>query len=111
MLRSIPAGGDAYMIKRVMMDKIDSDAETILRNCLAVMNRPGKILVVDPMLPDGTEPHPNWLTDILMMVTQGGRCRTEADFRDLFRAVGLRMTRVVATRSPNFILEAVPMSA
>jgi O-methyltransferase domain len=30
MLSSVPAGGDAYMIKRVMMDKIDSDAEIIL---------------------------------------------------------------------------------
>jgi O-methyltransferase domain len=105
MLRSVPAGGDAYMIKRVMMDKIDRDAETILRNCLSVMNGAAKILVVDPMLPAGTDPHPNWLTDIFMMVTQGGRCRTEADFRNLFNAAGLRMTQVIATRSPNFILE------
>jgi len=27
MLHSVPAGGDVYMIKRVMMDKTDSDAE------------------------------------------------------------------------------------
>jgi hypothetical protein len=72
------------------------------------MNGAAKILVVDPMLPAGTDPHPNWLTDIFMMVAQGGRCRTEADFRNLFNAAGLRMTQVIATRSPNFILEGRP---
>jgi hypothetical protein len=111
MLHSVPAGGDAYMIKRVMMDKTDSDAETILHNCLSTMNAAGKILVIDPMLPAGAEPHPNWLTDIFMMVAQGGRCRTEVDFRNLFDAVGLTTARVVATRSPNFILEGVRAAA
>jgi O-methyltransferase domain len=38
MLRSVPAGGDVYMIKRVMMDHTDSDAKAILRNCLSGMN-------------------------------------------------------------------------
>ena len=111
MLHFVPAGGDVYMIKRVMMDKTDSDAEIVLRNCLSTMNAEGKILVIDPMLPAGTGPHPNWLTDILMMVAQGGRCRTEVDFRNLFDAVGLKLARVVATRSPNFILEGVRMTA
>ena len=111
MLHSVPTGGDAYMIKRVMMDKTDGDAETILRNCLSTMNAAGKILVVDPMLPAGTEPHPNWLTDIFMMVSQGGRCRTEVDFHNLFDVVGLTLARVVATRSPNFILEGVRITA
>jgi hypothetical protein len=111
MLRSVPAGGDVYMIKRVMMDKTDSDAELILRNCLSGMNAMGKILVIDPMLPAGNDPHPNWLTDILMMVAQGGRCRTELDFGKLFDGVGLTLARVVATRSPNFILEGIPTTA
>jgi hypothetical protein len=108
MLQSVPAGGDAYMIKRVMMDKSDRAAETVLRNCFSAMNAASKILVVDPMLPASTEPHPNWLTDIIMLSAQRGRCRTEADFRNLFNAVGLTLSRVVATRSPNFILEGVP---
>jgi hypothetical protein len=107
MLRSVPAGGDVYMIKRVMMDKPDRDAETVLRNCLAAMNAGGKILVIDPMLPAGAEPHPNWLMDIIMLTVLKGRCRSEGDFRNLFHAVGLTLARVVATGSPNFLLEAV----
>jgi O-methyltransferase len=111
MILSVPAGGDAYMIKRVMMDRCDDDAKMILNNCLSRMNAGAKILVIDPMLPDGTEPHPNWLTDMFGLAITGGQCRSEAEFRDLFDAVGLKLTRVVATRSPNFILEGVCAAA
>jgi hypothetical protein len=111
MLNSVPTGGDVYVIKRVMMDRHDDDAETILRNCLSAMNAGGKILVVDPMLPSDTEPHPNWLTDMISLTVTGGRCRTEAEFRKLFDAVGLTLVRVVATRSPNFILEGIRATA
>jgi O-methyltransferase domain len=111
MLNAVPAGGDAYMIKRVMMDRLDGEAKVILNNCLSRMNAGGKILVVDPMLPAGTEPHPNWLIDMICLTISGGRCRTEAEFCNLFDEVGLTMTRVVTTRSPNFILEAVRTAA
>jgi O-methyltransferase domain len=107
MLHSVPAGGDAYMIKRVIMDNRDGDAKAILSNCLSQMNAGGKIVVIDPMLPSGAEPHPNWLTDMFGLAITGGQCRSEAEFRNLFDAVGLTLTRVVATRSPNFILEGV----
>lgn len=94
-----------------MMDKSDGDAETVLRNCLSTMDAAGRILVIDPMLPAGNQPHPNWLTDIMMLILQGGRCRREADFRVLFETVGLTLARVVPTRSPNFILEGVRANA
>jgi hypothetical protein len=42
-----------------------------------------------------------------MLVLTGGRCRTEVEFRDLFSASGLALTRVIATRSPNFVVEGV----
>ena len=105
MLQSVPAGGDAYLIKRVMMDKTDDEAITVLRNCIAAMNTAGRILVIDPMLPRDAEPHLNWFTDMLMLVVTRGRCRTEAEFRDLFNAAGLTLERVIPTRSSNFILE------
>jgi len=107
MLRSVPAGGDVYMIKRVIMDRHDKDAHTILRNCLSELGEGGKILVVDPMLPADTEPHPNWLTDMFGLAITGGQCRSEQEFRNLFDAIGLTLARVAATRSPNFILEGV----
>jgi hypothetical protein len=80
MLRSVPAGGDVYMIKRVIMDRHDKDAQTILRNCLSELGEGGKILVVDPMLPADTEPHPNWLTDMFGLAVTGGNVGRNRSF-------------------------------
>jgi hypothetical protein len=107
MLHSVPAGGDAYIIKRVFMDRRDNDVQSILCNCLAEMAEGGKILVIDPMLPSAVEPHPNWLVDIFGLAITGGQCRSEQEFRTLFDLVGLTLARVVPTRSPNFLLEGV----
>ncbi len=65
-LTAVPTGGDLYMIKRVMMSFSDRDAGKILSNCRAAMRSNGKVLVIDPMLPDGSKPHYNRLTDLLM---------------------------------------------
>ena len=105
MLESVPAGGDCYVIKRVLMDHTDEEAIAVLQNCCAAITAGGRILVIDPMLPGANAPHPNWIIDMQMLVVHGGACRTEAQFRSLFDLAGLRVSRVVATSSPNFILE------
>ena len=106
-LNAVPTGGDIYMIKRVMMSFSDDDAGRILSNCRAAMRPDGKVLVIDPMLPDGSKPHYNRLTDLLMLVVAGGRCRSEAEFRSLFDAAGLSVTQVIAAGASNFIIEGV----
>ena len=105
MMHSVPPGGDVYIIKRVMMDLNDDEAVHVLGNCISAMKRDGKILILDPMLPDGTVPHPNRLVDLHMLNVTRGQCRTEGQFRELYKASGLTLTRTIATRSPNFILE------
>jgi hypothetical protein len=106
-LEAVPTGGDLYMIKRVMMGFSDDEAGMTLRNCRAAMRANSRVLVIDPMLPNGTEPHYNRLTDILMLVVPGGRCRSEAEFRELFDAAGLSVTQVIGTGTSNFILEGI----
>lgn len=106
MLQTVPAGGDAYIVKRVLMDWSDTDSTTILRACRTAMTDGGKVLVVEMLMPAGDEPSPARSFDILMLLNQpGGRIRTEAEFRELFAGAGLRLSRVVATASPNSILE------
>jgi hypothetical protein len=49
------------------------------------------------------------MLDIEMLVmTVGGRERTEAEFGALFAASGLRLNRVVPTARPVCVIEAVP---
>jgi hypothetical protein len=61
------------------------------------------------VLPPGNDLSPAKAFDVLMLLAhEGGRVRTEAEFRDLFAAAGLRLARVIPTASPNSILEGVP---
>jgi hypothetical protein len=46
------------------------------------------------------------VSDLNMMVMNGGRERTEPDFRSLFEAAGLRLKRIICTRSPMSLIDA-----
>lgn len=112
MLQGVPAGADAYVVKRVLMDWGDEQAARILRNCAHAMPEDGKVLVVEMVLPSGNEPSPGKAFDVLMLLVHAGaRIRTEAEFVELFAAAGLRLIRVIPTPSPNSILEGVRASA
>lgn len=110
MLAEVPGGADAYVIKRVLMDWSDGDSVRILSNCRSAAAAGGKILVVEMLLPEGNDPSPGWSFDLLMLLNQpGGRIRTESEFRRLFAAAGLNLTRVGSTHSPNSIIEGTPL--
>jgi hypothetical protein len=106
MLQSVPAGGNAYVLKRVLMDWGDELAARILANCRDAMQRDGKILVIELVVPEGNEPSVSKFLDLTMLALQhGGRVRTEAEHRTLFAAAGLELTRVIPTSSPLRLLE------
>jgi hypothetical protein len=108
MLEGVPTGADAYLIKRCLMDWGDDQAVTILRNCARALPDNGMVIAVEMVLPAGNEPSPSKTFDILMLlVHEGGRIRTEAEFADLFESAGLRVTRVIPTPSSNSIIESV----
>jgi O-methyltransferase domain len=61
----------------------------------------GKVLVIEPVLPEGNEPGVGKVLDLTMLVLQGGgRVRTESEHRALFEAAGLQLTRIIPTPSP-----------
>ena len=106
---SIPGGADAIIMKHIIHDWDDDKAITILSNCRkALGGKPeGRILLVESVLPLGNEPHLGKLIDLEMMVFPGGRERTEHEFRSLFERAGLRLTRVIPTKAPLWIVEGV----
>jgi hypothetical protein len=108
MLDEVPGGADAYLIKQVLMDWGDQQAVAILRNCAAAMREGGRVLAIEMVLPAGDEPSPSRFFDLMMLLNHaGGRIRTEREFRDLFAAAGLRVTRLIPTPSPSSIIESV----
>lgn len=106
--QSVPVGGDAYILKRILHDWSDADCVRILRSCRAAMNEDARLLVVDAVVPAGNAPHPAKVMDILMMVFAEGRERTEPEFRALFAQADLQLSKIITTPSTLSIIEAVP---
>ncbi|HYY57046.1 MAG TPA: methyltransferase [Pyrinomonadaceae bacterium] len=104
---SVPAGADAYMMKHIIHDWDDRRATKILSNIREVMPLAGKVLIVEMVVPEGNEPHYSKLLDLEMLSSPGGVERTALEYRELLAAAGLRLTRIVPTRSPFSIVEAV----
>lgn len=108
--KSVPKNGDFYMMKYVLHDWDDEGAVRILRNCREAMAPGGRVLVFEPVIPTGnTPPHMGKLFDQLCLgVCEGGRERTEEEFRELlFAKAGLRLNRIIDTGSHISIIEAV----
>jgi hypothetical protein len=100
--------GDACILKHIVHDWDDERSTKILRNCRDAMPRHGRVLVVETVVPP-LRPHFGKLLDLEMLVlTPGGRERTEEEFRSLFRGAGLRLERVVPTGGFVSVIEGVP---
>ena len=106
-LQAVPPCADVYLLSGVVHDWDDERAATILANCRASMARTGRVLVVECVVPAGDEGSFSKLLDLNMLVMNGGRERTTAEFHQLFESAGLRMTRVIPTLSPLSIVEGV----
>ncbi|MGH9543762.1 MAG: methyltransferase [Terriglobales bacterium] len=104
---SVPQGADAYLLSGVIHDWDDGRAIEILRNCRKAMTNRSKVLVVDMIVPDAASASFSKFLDLNMLVMNGGRERTIAEFRALLDAAGCRLTRVVPTMAPQSVIEAV----
>jgi hypothetical protein len=103
---NVPAG-DAYIMKHIIHDWSDEKVVTILKNCHRAGRGETRVILVESVLTAGNEPHmAKWL-DLEMMMLPGGRERTREEFAELFAQAGFRLERIVPTKSPTCVIEAV----
>ncbi len=109
-LEAVPAGGDLYLLSRVIHDCDDTRAIAILKNCRRAARGQAKLLLVEMVLPDrGTgswSAQTQLLSDLNMLVI-GGRERTADDFRALLAASGWALTRITAADAVMSVVEGV----
>jgi hypothetical protein len=109
--KEVPSGGDAYLLKHVIHDWNDHRATEILRTCRRAMGAEAKLLLVEgiypPRIDQSDESRGAAANDVNMLVCTGGRQRSEAEFRTLYDAAGLRLTRIVPTQTPVKMIEGV----
>jgi hypothetical protein len=105
---SVPSGADVYVVKRILHDWADEECIRILGNLRRAMSPTGRVLAIDAVIAAGGQPDMNKVSDLLMMVVTPGRERTEAEFRRLYAAADLRLSRVIPTPSALSIIEGTP---
>lgn len=104
----LPTGGDLYALKFILHDWRDAECVRILKNCRAAMAPGGRVLVIEHIVPEESGPHFSRFMDINMLVmTSGGRERTERAFARLLDAAGLQLQRSVPTAIGVHVLECV----
>lgn len=108
----VPGNGDTYLLKHILHDWDDERAEVILRCCRRCMPADSRLFIIERKLPDVATPEADaesFLTDLEMLVmTSGGRERTEAEFRHLLVNARFEPLRILPTTSPLFLFEARP---
>jgi hypothetical protein len=104
----VPAGGDVYTISHVLHQLSDAEAITVLTNIRRVIAADGRVVVIDPLIPEGDVPHAGKFMDITMLALSRGRDRTEAEFAEVFGKAGLKLSETVDLESSSSVVVAVP---
>jgi hypothetical protein len=92
--KEVPAGGDLYVLKSIVHDWDDERALTILKNVHRAARPGSRMLLVETLLPERTEPTPVNLMDLNMLVMLGGRERKAGEFAALCARAGYQMEKV-----------------
>jgi len=109
--RSVPAGGDAYILSRVIHDWADDKAVAILKTIRGVLPAKGRLLLFETMIRAGNRLSYPLLSDLNMVIRTGGCERSEAEYRAIYEAAGFKLTRAIETPSPTgmTIIEGTPV--
>lgn len=106
---AVPAGADCLILKYILHDWGDDNAHTLLTRCRAALGPDGVMLIVERVLPEivGAEDEASVRGDLIML-TVGGKERTEREYRALLGEAGLALRTIVPAGQGFSILEAVP---
>jgi hypothetical protein len=95
-----PPGANLYLAKNILHGLSDEAARAVLERWVAAMPSDGKLVIIDVVVPDREVPYLHWLDLQMLLVSEGGRERTRAEFEALFDATGLELERVIETPTP-----------
>lgn len=108
LFESIPSGADAYILKAIIHGFSRENGLKILGNVRQAIPPEGRLLLIERVIPAGSEPSPHKLADLQMLVMSGGRERTPAEYQELLAAAGFKLAKIHATAAPQSIVEAIP---
>jgi 2,7-dihydroxy-5-methyl-1-naphthoate 7-O-methyltransferase len=96
----LPAGADIYILRGILNDWPDGEAQAILRRCAEAARPTGRVVVLKSVGPDGTP------ADIsIETVLLGGRQRTLTEFSELAHKAGLEVIAAGQQPSGYYVVE------
>jgi hypothetical protein len=99
---------DAYLMKNILHAFDDDVCVQLLKSIGKSMIGKGKILLVETVIRNDNKEAFGKILDLQMLIgTENGRERTEAEFRQLFEAAGFSLSKVVKTVSPFCVIEGI----
>jgi hypothetical protein len=106
---AVPAGADAYVMKAILHDWEDEEAQRILQCCRAAIPSHGVLLVVERDLGLPNQAPDAKFSDLNMMIGPRGRERTREEFAALLGASGFALERVTPTAIGLSVFEGRPV--
>ncbi len=105
---SVPAGGDAYLLKHTLHDFSEDQCLAVLKNIRDAIKPDGAVYVIEYVLPGQNKRHIGNMIDLWLMLLLGAKERTAEQYAELFAAAGFKLNKVIPTSSPVSIIEAIP---
>jgi hypothetical protein len=100
--RSVPRGGDVYIVSRVLFNWDDERAGLILGNAASAMADESRIFVIDLLMPERGDRQRAWVSgnDLNLFLVFGSRHRTRGEMEALFEGAGLAVLDLRRARPP-----------
>jgi hypothetical protein len=95
-------------MQHILHDWNDEKCLQILGNCRRALEGKanGRVLIVDSVVPENSEPHPSKWLDLEMLMMPGGRERTRGEWEALFAKAGFEIARMVPMKAAESLIEA-----
>ena len=103
-----PPARTPILLVRILHDWEDEEALRILRNVRAAMTPNARLVVIDSVLGPPDEDQLAKFLDLMMLVSAGGRERTEEEWRALLADAGLELVGVRRATPTRHVIEARP---
>jgi hypothetical protein len=108
---SVPDGYDLYLMKFILHDWNDEHVLRILRNIRSAAGNHSRLAVIEQIIPESlttSVTDQDVIRADLVMMSVGGKERTEAEYRALFADSGWNLSRIVPTRTMFSLIEGKP---
>jgi len=101
MLEEVPTA-DAYVLQGILNSIPKADAKQVLSNIHEAAPSGARVFILEPMVPDSTEPDFTKLFDIQLMITSEGGSRTPSEYRSILAQAGLELVRFESSDEAMF---------